>query len=240
MLEAKTRALYHPLLLSGGRSVVSGAHMKVLSGTIALVLIILVSVPLVTGCAGLTAQKPAGMTLEDAPTVLDLSAVLPSCFVALDEWQTLAQGLTRENLGLGIDASELFAFRSENPFQLVYCFVRIIEDVTEQSAAARNLFNETIIRNMATDFLDFVASEQGFRLPEPAVAVNYPSVGVGAALAAGEIKFDDDTLRFDMLSFRSEDKRVFGFVHSWHISEEQESVIRLGREIEKRIMSFGR
>ena len=214
--------------------------MKDTSGSIALVLILLVPVMLVTACAGLTARKPAGMTLEDAPTVLDLSTVLSSDFVALDEWQALAQGLTRENLGLGTDASEIYAFWSDNPFQLIYCFVRIIEDAAEQSATARDLFNETITRNIAIDFMDFVASQQGFRLPEPAVEVSYPSVGVGAALAAGEITFDDGTLRFNMLSFRSEDKRVFGFVHSWHLSDVQESVIGLGREIEKRIMSFTR
>ena len=214
--------------------------MKVFPRTITLALTVLVSVVMVTGCTALTVQKPTGMTLEDAPAVLDLSSVLPSGFVMLDEWQTLAQGLTRENLGLGIDASEPHAFASESPFQLVYCFLRIIEDATEQSETARILFDENAVRDMITTFLDFVAAEQGFDLPEPRIVVSYPAIGVGAALAEGAIETQDGTLRFDMLSFRSEDKRVFGFVHSWYLSDEQESVIKLGREIEKRITAFDR
>jgi hypothetical protein len=180
------------------------------------------------------------MTLEDAPAVLDLSSVLPSGFVKLDKWQVLTQGLTKENLGLGVDASEPHAFRSENPFQFVYCFLRIIENATEQSAAARRLFDENTFRGMITTFLDFMAAEQGFKLPEPRIEFTYPAIGVGAALAEGEIETPDGTLRFDMLSFRSKDKRVLGFVHSWYLSGEQESVLRLGREIEKRITAFDR
>lgn len=208
--------------------------------TLALALTVLVSVVAMTGCSALTGQKPTGMTLEDAPAVLDLSSVLPSGFVKLDEWNPLAQGLTKENLGLGFDASEPHAFWSDDPFQLVYCFLRIIEGPTEQGATARGLFDENAVRGMVTTFLDFVAGEQGFELPEPRIVVSYPAIGVGAALAEGEIETDDGTLRFDMLSFRSADKRVFGFVHSWYLPGEQESVVKLGREIEKRITAFNR
>ena len=213
--------------------------MKVFHRTIALALTILVSVIVVAGCTGPTVQQPTGMALEDAPAVLDLSSVLPSGFLELDEWNPLAQGLTKENLGLGVDASEPRAFWSESPFQLVYCFLRIIEDTTEQSATARRLFDENTVRGMVTTFLDFVAGEQGFNLPEPRIVVSYPSIGVGAALAEGGIETDDGTLSFNILSFRSADKRVFGFVHSWFLTDEPESVVRLGREIEKRITEIG-
>jgi hypothetical protein len=214
--------------------------MKDFPKTMTLALIVLVSVVVMTGCVTPEDQKPTGMTLEDAPAVLDLSAVLPSGFVKLDEWQALAQGVTKENLGLGADASEPQVFASGSPFQLVYCFLRIIENATEQSAAAGTLFDESTVRGMTTTFLDFVAAEQGLDLPEPRIAVTYPAIGVGAALAEGEIEILDDTLRFDMLSFRSKDKRVFGFVHSWYLPGEQQSVLRLGREIEKRITAFDR
>lgn len=214
--------------------------MKALPQKIVLTLAVLVSVLAVTGCTAITEQKPSGMTLEDAPAVLDLTTVLSPGFTKLDEWQAFGQGLSRENLGLGINASEPLAFRSDNPFQLVYCFVRIIEDVTEQSNTARNMFDENTIRDITTTFLDLVASEQGFELSEQRINITYPSIGIGAVLAEGRIEFQDGILRFDMLSFRSEDKRVFGFVHSWYLSDEQESVTRLGREIEKRIAAFDR
>ena len=214
--------------------------MKALPQKIVLTLAVLVSVLAVTDCTAITEQKPSGMTLEDAPAVLDLTTVLSPGFTKLDEWQAFGQGLSRENLGLGINASEPLAFRSDNPFQLVYCFVRIIEDVTEQSNTARNMFDENTIRDITTTFLDLVASEQGFELSEQRINITYPSIGIGAVLAEGRIEFQDGILRFDMLSFRSEDKRVFGFVHSWYLSDEQESVTRLGREIEKRIAAFDR
>ena len=214
--------------------------MKVFPRRITLALTVLVSVVMMTGCAALTSQEPTGMTLEDAPEVLDLSSVLPSGFVELDEWHPFARVLTKGNLGLGADASEPQAFWSESPFQLVYCFLRIIEDVTEQHSEARRLTDENAIRGMVTTFLDFVAAEQDLGLPEPRIVVTYPAIGVGAALAEGEIETEDGTLRFDMLSFRSEDGRVFGFVHSWYLPTELESVLRLGREVEKRITEFYR
>jgi hypothetical protein len=214
--------------------------MKVFPGTMTLALIVLASAVVVTGCVTPEEPKPAGMTLEDAPAVLDLSSVLPAGFVKLDEWQALAQGVTRENLGLGPDASDLQIFRSDSPFQLVYGFLRIVEDASGQSAAARSLFDEDSIRVMVATFFDFVAAEQGFDLPEPQVTVSYPAIGIGAALAEGEIDIQDGTLTFDMLSFRSADERVFGFVHSWHLPGEQESVLSLGHEIERRITAFNR
>ncbi|HEX76544.1 MAG TPA: hypothetical protein G4O12_08225 [Dehalococcoidia bacterium] len=180
------------------------------------------------------------MTLKDAPTVLDLSSALPSSFVKLDEWQAYALGVTKENLGLGDDASKPQVFQSGSPFQYVYCFLRIIEDAMEQRAAAETLFDENTIRGMIATILDFVALAQGLDLPEPRIVITYPAIGVGATLAEVEIEMEDGTLRFDMLSFRSKDKRVFGFVHSWYPLNEQESVLRLGREIEKRITAFDR
>ena len=62
--------------------------------------------------------------------------------------------------------------------------------------------------------------------------------GVYAALAEGESQTQDGTLRSNILSIRSEGKRVFGFVHSWYLSEQPESLVKLGREIEKRITAF--
>ena len=210
---------------------------KGLPGAMALALVIVVST-VVTGCSALTGQKPAGMTLEDAPEVLDLSSVLPSDFVKLDDWQALTQGVTKENLGLGVDASEPYAFRVDSPFQLVYCFLRIIEDAAEQDATARRLLNEDVVRDTALTFVDFVTTGLRLELPESRIVVSFPAVGVGAALAEGEIEFEDGTLRFDMLSFRSDDNRVFGFVHSWSLSDERVSAVGLGGEIERRITAF--
>ena len=214
--------------------------MKVFRTTVILALIILVSVVAVTSCKALTDEKPTGMTLKDAPTVLDLSSVLPSSFVKLDEWQAYALGVTKENLGLGDDASKPQVFQSGSPYQYIYCFLRIIEDAMEQRAAAETLFDENTVRGMITTFLDFVAAAYGLDLPEPQIVITYPAIGVGAALAEVEVEMEGGTLRFDMLSFRSKDKRVFGFVHSWYPLNEQESVLRLGREIEKRITAFDR
>ena len=232
--------LYHPLSPRSGWRVTRGTHMKFFPKTVISALVILVSVVAVTSCKALTDEEPTGMTLEDARTVLDLSSVLPSGFVKLDEWQAYALGVNKENLGLGDDASKPQVFQCGSPFQVVYCFLRIIEDEMEQRAAAETLFDESTIHGMIATILDFVALTEGLDLPEPRIVITNPAIGAGATLAEVEMEMEGGTLRFDMLSFRSEDKRVFGFVHSFYPLNGRESVLRLGGEIEQRITAFNR
>ena len=235
--------MYHLLSQrSGLRSTPGGCVKKGIPKAMTLALLMLASVMVVTSCTAPTGQKTTGMTLEDAPAVLDLSSVLPSGFVKLDDWQFLDQ--LKQALGLeaklGADASEPQVFQSESPFQIVYCFLRIVEDATEQEVWASMWFDERLVRNQIKTFLNAIASGQGLGFVQPLITVSNPAIGIGAVLAWGEIEIQDNVVRLDMLCFRSEDKRVFGFVHSWYSSGEQESVLALGREIERRITDFGR
>jgi len=207
----------------------------------ALVLAMLVSVVLMAGCAGLTSEEPTGMTLEDAAEVLDLSSVLPPGFAKLDEWQALSMGVTKESLGLGADASDLQIFASDSPPQFVYCFIRIIENWTAQRNAATELLDDSGVRRVTETLLDFWLAQAGTdrsELPELEIVVSHPGIGVEAALAEGGAETQDGAGGFELLSFRSEDKRVFVFVHSWHMSEGHVSVVSLGGEIEDRVMAF--
>jgi hypothetical protein len=214
-------------------------YMKITSQTMPVALIVLASIAVVTGCASPNNETPTRITLEDAPAVLDLSSVLPSDFVRLDEWQARDQGATKESLGLGADASDLEVFASESPFLLVYCFIRIVEDGAAQREATTGLSDDNSVRDVTATLVDFVVAHNGLDASEPRIAVSHPGIGTSASLAEGEVEIEDGALRFELLSFRSQDKRVFGSVHSWGPPGEWwESVLELGREIERRITGF--
>lgn len=63
-------------------------------------------------------------TLTDAPTVLDLSSLLPSRFEHID---AASEELSNSDLGLGPDWSEVELFRSQEPYELIYVYLTIME-----------------------------------------------------------------------------------------------------------------
>ncbi len=187
-------------------------------------------------CGGAEETGPAGMTLADASEVLNVIDALPPRFSRLDAelW-----GYTREDLGVPPDASVIEVFESQQPIQLVFCFLRIMDDEDARRQVGLTLFDEADIRTVMSYYLTAVADDIGGSASDTQIDISYPRIGAGAALAEGEVTGNEFTLRFKMLRFRSQDSRVFVYVNSLHIGDEAEPPVNIAREIERRITDFG-
>jgi hypothetical protein len=213
--------------------------MKTTSLTILATLLLLAALP---ACQSPEETEPdveaPRITLADAPEILNLSSLLPPGFAQEDPE---LRGPSKEDLGLGADASEVQVYRADSPFQTVYCFLRIIEDQEERRRTDLAIYDEDGTRRLMNTYLDAVAaSSRGGVFIEPDIHISYPEVGTGAVLAQGGISFDDTAVTFDMLLFRSTASRVYVSVHSWYVSPPRVSVTEIARKIEQRIEGFGR
>ncbi len=197
----------------------------------------LLATALLAACGMFGAEaKPPRLTLEDAPVILDVSDTLLLSFSRLEP--ELA-GYTKEDLGLFGDASEIETFQSQQPFQRVFLFLRIIDNEAALRQTVLTLLDEADARTVMSTFLREAANNIGGSEIDLEIRVSYPDVAAGAILAEGEISTDNFTLQFDMLRFRSRDGRVFVYVNSIYSLPGQASVVTLGREIEQRIEDFG-
>jgi hypothetical protein len=195
---------------------------------------IVVSVTLTgaVACGGPGATAPVGMTLADAPETLDLEVFLPPRFETRDPE---AHRLSRKEVGLGEDASEVAVFLSRQPYQLLYWFLRVVEDEEEQRESSLTLGDADAFRETMAEYLAAAAEGQGVVGSAPEVRVSFPDIAGGATLGEGIVELDDSALLFDMLWFRSNDRRVFVYTYSWHLAEGNMPLLPIAEEIESRI-----
>ena len=177
-----------------------------------------------------TAEK---ITLADAPMVLDLSPLLPASFEHVD---AASEGLSNADMGLGSDCSEVELFLSEEPYQMIYCFLMIIESRIERATSDAILKDEQQITSMIVESLKAGAIEEGFELEVPEVQVTYPDIADLAVLGEGRMTTYGMSIGFDMLFFKS--NKVYVFIYSMDLSLEKQSLVPLAREIEHRIGMF--
>ena len=186
-------------------------------------------------CGGPGAQAPperAGITLADAAEALDLEAFLPPRFETRDP---VAHRLSRKEVGLGEDASEVAVFLSRQPYQLLYWFLRVVEDEEEQREASLTLGDADAFRETMAGYLVAAAEGQGVVGSVPEVQVSFPDIASGAMLGEGMVELDDSALLFDMLWIRSRDRRVFVYTYSWHLADGQMPLPPVAEEIESRV-----
>ena len=70
------------------------------------------------------------ITLDDSPTVLDLLPLLPTSFERLD---AASEGMSNSDMGLGSDFSEVEVILNEDPYQLIFAYLAILEEDDEVS-----------------------------------------------------------------------------------------------------------
>jgi hypothetical protein len=184
-----------------------------------------------------TELQPGGITLADAPEVLDLSQFLPNRFMQRDP---VSHGLSKEIVGLSEDSSEVVVFLSVEPYQLLYWFLRVVESEEDRWDTNLAMYDEDKIKSIMAGYLKAAATRQGEEDAEPEVLVSYPDIAGGAILGEGLIELTEMemTIRFDMLWLRSCDEMVFVYLYSWSVTEERESLIPIASEIEHRIANF--
>ena len=174
------------------------------------------------------------ITLADAPMVLDLSPLLPASFEHLD---AASEGFSNEDMGLGPEASEVELFLSEEPYQMIYGFLMVIEESQVERAASNAIFrDEQQIKSIVAEGLKAGAAEEGLEIGASEIQVTYPSIADIAVLGEGSFSSYGINVGFDILWFR--ENNVYVFTYSVYLSPEKQPLVSIAREIEHRIGMF--
>ena len=172
------------------------------------------------------------ITLADAPIVLDMSSELPANFECLG---AASEGFSNKDLGLGSDFSEVELFLSEEPYQVVFAYLCIIESQLERATSDALMRDEEQIKSIVLEGLRMGAAEEDVEL-EANVEVSYPDIGDLAVLGSGIMSAYGFSIGYDILMFKS--NKVYVFIVSVYLPEESVSLVPLAEGIEQRIGMF--
>jgi len=178
-------------------------------------------------------STPKKITLDDAPDILNLSLLLPSRFEHVD---AASEGLSKEDLELGSEFSEVQVYLSEDPMQLIYCTLGIINSRTEAAIFDRQIEDEYQINSLIVESIKAGAEEEGFEITVPSVEITHPDIGDSAMLGEGYIESFGYHFGFDTLWFR--DNTVYFLIFSVSMSADKVSMAPIADEIAKRISRF--
>ena len=188
----------------------------------------------ITGCSqtatNTETEQPDKITLDDSPEVLDMSLELPSNFKNID---AASEGMSNKDMGLGSDWSEVELFLSENPFQMIFAYMSIIESQVERATADALLKNEEQIKTLVIESLKAGAAEEGIEFAEISVDITYPDLGDMAILGSGAMSIIGIDFGYEILMFRV--NKVYVTVCSLCLSSEKQSLITVAEGIVQRI-----
>ena len=173
------------------------------------------------------------ITLDDAPTVLDISESLPSNFTRLDATE---EGMPDVETELGEDVSEAQVFISEDPVQFIYSYYIIIESQSERAEADAVFNDEEQVKSLVVDNLLQGLSEGGSDVTDINLDITYPQVGDLAILGKGAVTFSGTEVMYDILIFKVE--KVYVFLLSAFLSDNEISLEPLGQVIENNIKKY--
>ena len=210
--------------------------MKIIAKIAIVMLAVLIMVVPAVACGETatpsTLAKPK-ITLADAPTVLDMAWELSASFERLD---AASEGLSNEDMGLGPDFSEVEMFFSEEPFQIVFAYLGIIESRVERAGVDALMRDEEQIESMVVENLRAGAAEEGVELANAEIEVTYPNVGDLAVLGSGTMSAYGVSLGYDILILKS--NKVYVTINSIYFPGESIPLAPLAIGIEQRIGVF--
>ena len=210
--------------------------MKIATKIAIFVLALLIMVVPAIACgetaAPSTSAKPK-ITLDDAPTVLDMSWELAASFERLD---AASEGFSNEDMGLGPDISEVELFFSEEPFQMVFAYLAIIESRLERASSDAIFKDEDQVKSLVIENLRAGAAEEGVELTNVEVEVTYPNVGDLAVLGSGTMSAYGVSMGYDIMMFKS--NKVYVSISSVYLPGKSVSLAPLAIGIEQRIGMF--
>jgi len=202
-----------------------------------LVVILLSSVFLFVACSSTSSPSPTStakkITLADAPDILNLTDILPGSFEQIDAG---SEGMSNKDMGLGSDASEVQLFLSEDPFQMIYCFLGISQSRIEQAGFDTMVKDEEQMKSLIIDNLQAGAIEEGIDMGVPEVELTYPNIGDSAVLGVGSLSMWDVHLGFDVSCFRS--NTVYVYIYSIYWSEDNMPLTPIAETIQNRLNSY--
>lgn len=174
------------------------------------------------------------VTLNDAWDILNISLLLPSGFENLD---AASEGLSHEDMGLEPECSEVYVFFSEDqPYQLIYHFIAIIESRIEAASFDASLDDEAAMELMLIEAIKSGATEEGIDFKLPSISISHPNIGDKALFGTGIIESYGFVYGIDTLWFRINHVYYFGYSLNW--SEDKISLESIAKEIEERVNDY--
>jgi hypothetical protein len=156
--------------------------------------------------------------------------LLPANFEQID---AVSEGLSKESLGLGSNFAETEAFLSEEPYQLIYGILGILESRLQQAGENAIMKDKQQFESMVIASLKEGATEAGVVFDVPKVDITYPDIGDLAVLGEGQISTTGLLYGFDMIEFHCD--KVYIVICSLYFTSEKQSLVPIAREITHRI-----
>ncbi len=203
-----------------------------------LVLIIL-TFTLFTGiaCSSSTSSSDSTglkkISLSDAPQILDINNLLPDRFAQVD---SASEGMSNKDMGLGSDCSEVQLFVSNDPFQMVYGFMAIINSSIEGAVFDRQLEDDNSMKDMIKEAILTGAEEEGVQAAIPDIAVSHPDIGDSSIYGKGSLEIMGFYFGFDILFFRN--NKVYIFLYSLSMSSDEVDLLAISKEVGKRVNNY--
>ncbi len=198
-----------------------------------LALVILTLILLVSAACSSNTSGPKKISLSDATEILDISSVLPASFKQVD---AASEGMSKEDMQLGSYCSEVQLFLSEDPFQMVYGFMAIIGSSIEGAVFDRQLEDDEQMKTMIKEAILSGAQNEGVEAAVPDLQVFHPEMGDSCIYGRGSLESYGYFFGFDILSFRT--KKVYIFMYSFSMSENEVDLQTISREIERRVGTY--
>ena len=200
-----------------------------------LVLIILTLI-LFTGIACSSTQSTTGLkkiSLSDATEILDINALLPARFAQVDP---ASEGMSNKDMGLGSDCSEVQLFVSNDPFQMVYGFMAIIDSSIEGAVFDRQLEDDNSMKDMIKEAILAGAQEQGVQAAIPDIIVSHPDIGDSSIYGKGSLEIMGFYFGFDILFFRN--NKVYIFLYSLSMTSDEVDLLAISKEVGNRVSVY--
>jgi hypothetical protein len=187
--------------------------------------------------------------LAESAQILDILSLLPDTFQSVDPASIQK---SKEDLGItNPSCSEVQAFRSEVPYQIIWCF--LCESNSSDSEDIR--ISEDMSDEVKTSIVSTVTSEVsslGLPLKEVQTDIQFPEIGDFALYGEGKMDIGSMTIMagdkslntiyyfgFDMLGFRTKLAHVYLYsMHVFSTSTDRVGIIPIGEEIYSRISTY--
>jgi len=204
---------------------------------LALVLTVaLATLAISTACSKSSSASQSGqrkITTADAQQVLDFTASLPARFERLNAAE---EGMSRADLGLTKEFSEVEVYLSEDPYDMIFAYYGIIETRLERASSDALFKDDDQVEKMVIEGLRQGAAEEGVDLSDATVNISHPAIGDLAVLGVGQMSSFGINIGYDMLVFKV--NKVYVFIMSVYLPGGSFPLLDLAAEVEKTVKTY--
>jgi len=174
------------------------------------------------------------ITVADGPEILDLLSLLPPSFERLD---AASEGMSLADMGIYDPMfCEVQLFLSDEPFQMVYCFLSISDSRIEQAGFDAIIRDHQQMEAVLIENIIAGAEEMGMELTVPEIQITEAHMGDATVFAEGQMETYGFMFGFDILWFRQQSAYVY--LYSSYDSLERQALVPIAEAIEQRIAQY--